>query len=419
MRFVVVLIAYALGSIASFYGFIWGACLYLWSNIFRPLNFSYHPGALPVANYVAIVLLLSYLVGFYKGDIKPKMNNMVVIGGIFIGWLMLSSLFSPFQDLVWNEYFEILKYLIPLMLIFSSLNTFRDIVIITFTLMLSVGIWSAQAGIKGLLSGVTINMGIPGGQMTDNNDFMAVTVGILPLLIYFCFYYNWIYRKLVRFLLFITLTLSISAIVFSHSRGAALGLFGLVFAFIAIGSKKKVRDASVALAFLLCTTIIFPDTFWKRMGTINFSLSQQSEASAQNRMKLMVAAFNCAIDNPLFGVGPNSWLFISEKYAGERTEPHSIYIKIASEVGFPGLFIFSLLLFGTIYNLYKIMNRCRLKLDSHVMVCYANFSLAINLSIIGISISFAFLNHPYSEFLWAILGVANVFISLEHFQYND
>ena len=108
MRFIAVLLLYAAGGLAAFHEFIWGACLFLWSNIFQPLEFSYHSGSFPAAQYVFVILVLSYLFSVSRGILQPKMNFMIVLGGIFLGWLFVCSLLSPFQDSVWEEYFEMI-----------------------------------------------------------------------------------------------------------------------------------------------------------------------------------------------------------------------------------------------------------------------------------------------------------------------
>jgi len=412
MRFIAVLLIFAYGSFLSTQSFAWGACLFLWNNIFQPMGFAYRHGALPVAQFVFVVLVFSYLLHLGRNTFKPRMNYMVGMSIIFLFWLALSSMFSPFQNIVWHEYFEIIKYIAPLMLISSALYRYRDILLISATLMLSVGMWSAQGGVKGLVSGVTPSMAIKYSQMSDNNDFVAAAVGILPMLLFFIYNYKGRYKPQVKLFLWAMFALTIAAIIFSNSRGAVVGVIGLIFFYILIASKKRLRDIVILSVVLLSVSIVLPDTFWERMSTIELSLEHQSEASASSRLHLMRSAFDCAMDNPIFGVGPNSWLYVAEHYAGTDSEPHSAYIKVAAETGFVGAGIFITLLIVTIRRL--LVQRKRLILEENLDL--SKLSLTLAMVLVGIAIPFTFLNHPYSEFLWAWLAVANAFLVMVSLQ---
>jgi len=412
MRYITVLILFGIGTALAAQSFIWAACMFLWNNIFQPMGFAYSHDSLPVAKYVFWVLIISYIVNFARGILRPSMNLMIVMSTVFLAWLFVCTLYSPFQNVVWNEYMVIIKYTIPLMIISSGLTFYKDILLISATLMVSVGIWSSQGGVKGLLSGVTANMAIRYGQMSDNNDFMAAAVGILPMLLFFSMNYTGKYRIPVRGILYILSGLTMTAIVFSNSRGAVVGVLGLILFYLFVTSERKVRDTVILSVILIITSLLLPASFWERMGTIELSLDYQTEASATSRLHLMKSGIACIADHPIFGVGPNSWIYVSEQYSGLDSEPHSAYIKLAAESGLVGLGIFILFFGLTIWRL--LIHRKRLKYNHNDE--QAKFSLALALVLIGLAITFAFLNHPYSEFLWAWLGISNAFLTLANQQ---
>jgi len=408
VRYSLVLLAFVFGTMLSIRTFAWAACFFLWNNIFQPLSFAHRHGALPVAQFVLVILVLSFFINQNKNIFKPQMNYMVGMSIVFLAWLFICSILSPFQGVVWSEYLTIIKYIAPLMLISSALYCYKDILLVTATLMLSVGAWSAQGGVKGLVSGVTHNMAIRFSQMSDNNDFMAAAVGIIPMLLFFMFNYKGKYRPQVKLFLCLMIILTLTAIVFSNSRGAVVGVIGLIAVYIVIVSMRKVRDLFILSFVVLSICFILPNSFWNRMSTIDFSIEQQTETSASSRLHLMKSALHCATDNPVFGVGPNLWLQVSERYAGDDTEPHSAYLKLAAETGFVGAAIFLTLLLVTIKRL--LAQRKRLLNNENYDL--AKLSLALAMVLVGIAIPFTFLNHPYSEFLWAWLGVANAFLVL-------
>lgn len=411
MRLIAVLIILTYGTVLSAGSFTWAASIFLWTNIFQPLGFAYSHGAFPIAIYVFILLIVSFCLNVARGAFKPQMNRMIFFSCLFIVWSIISSCFSPFQEVVWSELFGILKYVLPLMLITTGLANFKDVVIVSITLVLSVGIWSAQAGVKGLLSGVTSNMAINHGQMSDNNDFMAATLGILPFLLFFPQIYHGRHGKYVKTISYIMFLLSLIAIVFSNSRGATVGVVGLWVFYIFFISQRKARDFWVMTGIMVLSLFLVPDSFWDRVKTIDLSLHQQSESSASSRLHLMKSGLRCALDNPVFGVGPNSWIYIAEEYAGKDSEPHSAYIKLAAEIGFPGLLIYIYFLFDTIRRLLRARHRfVGIGAREKALV-----STMLAMSLVGMVIPFMFLNHPYSEFLWAWLGVSCAFLAQDTF----
>jgi O-antigen ligase len=145
------------------------------------------------------------------------------------------------------------------------------------------------------------------------------------------------------------------------------------------------------------------------MHSIDLSLYTQTEASAMSRLHLMKSAFQCALDHPILGIGPNSWIYIAESYAGDDTEPHSAYIKLAAESGFIGLSIYIFLISNTVSRLLN-QRKAYLSIDNYQQ---AIFSTILAMTLTGIAIPFIFLNHPYSEFLWAWIAVSWSYLSLQ------
>lgn len=404
LRYSLVLFLYLAGTISAFRGFAFAICLYLWSNIFQPLEFARHGGALPVAWYVFIVLFAAYVTDWAKGMFRPKNNFFISAAGVFMAWLLVCVVVSPYPD-GYSEYFTILKYFLPLVLISSGLDQEKDVKLVAALLMVSVGVWSAQGGVKGLVSGVTSTMSIPGGQMTDNNDFMAATVCILPVTVYFFFTYQGYLKVIVKSVLLAMLGLSISAIVFSNSRGAALGFIGMILYYIVFASTRKVRDFAIFTVLLVGLLLMLPDSFYERMSTIQLS-TEQTEASAKERTMLMRAAWQCTLDHPVFGVGPNSWLKVSQKYAPTDSEPHSAFLKLSAETGFVGLALFLIIAIGTVVRLLRTRKRAVDEGNSDA----SRVMLALAMAIVGMLIPLTFLNHPYSEFLWAWVAISNSYI---------
>jgi hypothetical protein len=197
MRYMLIMLLYAGGSLLGLTSPAFASCLYFWNNIFQPLEFARYPGVIPSAQIVFLVLVLSVAGAVFRNKVKLRATVFVWTSLMFLFWLMVSTIVSPWP--IAREGFTlILKYMLPLYLVATSVQKFKDIEIVTGMLMASVGVWSSQGGVKGLLSGVTSGMMIPGGQMTDNNDFMVGTVAAIPIMVYFMLNYSGRFKIPVR-----------------------------------------------------------------------------------------------------------------------------------------------------------------------------------------------------------------------------
>ncbi len=411
MRYYLVLLIFGTGTFLSLISFPAAAALFIWTDIFQPVAFARITSTFQFAWFVLIVLVTSYTLSVIRGKIRPRLNFYMLFIPIYLIWILISTLHSIYADAM-AGFITIIKYIAPLMLISSGLNTTKQVKLLTLTMALSVGVWSAQAGIHGLIVGVSKDMGILGGQMTDNNDFMAATVSILPVLVYLAVSYIGPYRIGIRSFGFVMVALSIAAIVFSNSRGAALGLLAVIILYAVFVSKKKIRDTIVFFLLIGCTLFFLPKSFWDRMNTIDIS-SEQTEGSAAERLYMLKATAEAVADNPIFGVGPGCWLMAAEGLTGKKLEPHNIWLKLAAEIGIPGVLFYLFMPGFTIFGLLRVRKKAIAAKDFD----RANLCVALVMAILGYLMPSTFLSHPFSEFLWAWYGIgcALVVILNRHF----
>lgn len=398
MRYILVLLTILGATGLSYFAPIYAVCLFLWQNIFQPLRFAFHHGSLPLASYVLVVLLGSFAFNWYKGTFKPRVNFFTWAVPVFLGWVLVCAAVSEYEPALEN-FVKVLKYLLPLVLISTIVQTRKDVELVIAVLMFSVGLWAAAGGILGPLHGAYPFLNIEGSQMTDNNEVAAATVGYIPFVVYFIFNYRWKFRLLVRLGLVGFLLVSISSIVFSQSRGAAVALGALVCFHVVFLSRSKIRDFIVIGAIAGIGFTFLPQSFLDRMGTIELGV-EQTEGSAQNRMALMKAAFEGTLDNPVFGMGPYCWLQGSNKYIDDPHNPHDVWVKCSVEIGVPGLALYLWIILTTLGKLYGTSRKALKAGDKpEGQIC-----LALMASIISICLGLTFLSQPYWEYQWAIMG---------------
>jgi probable O-glycosylation ligase (exosortase A-associated) len=408
MRFGVVALIYLAGTLLSMTGMAWASALFLWNDIFRPLAFARNDGAYPVAYFVTLVLGAAFVRHWMGGKMKPQGGVFLWAFGVMVGWLLVVTLMSPFKSVAFGNFVTYLKYLCPLLIIYCSTTTLKNLRLIVLSLTGSVATWGAQAGAHCLITGPNIEISIPGGQMEERNDFSCAMVGTIPILLYFALNYAGRFRFMVRMLFFLGAFLNLSGIILSLSRGASLGLGVSAIMYAVYVSKRKMRDTLLLALVLGVGLLMLPQTWWDRMHTIEIG-TEQTEGSAKNRVNLMRGAINATKDYPIFGLGPGGWLEVGKDYTGgDDHNPHSIYLVLSSETGIPGLLIYLAVMGLTVFRLSGLMRRAHKSGDVEI----ARMGAAFIMSIFGLLAAMSFLNRPFNEYLWAWVCLAHALVEI-------
>lgn len=282
LRLILIGLVYAGGTALAWRSVAFAIALFLWTDIFQPLSFAKMAGAYPVAWYVLFVLLGSVAINYFAGRLDFRLGSFFYSFCGMILWLLIATLMSPFKEPAMVEFIRYLKYLLPLVLIYCSLQNTRQVEAIAAVLTASVAIWAAQAGAYCIIHGTNTELAIPGGQMTERNDFTAAIVGTLPILAFFATYYRNRYKKVVRIGIWLAAVLSLAAIFFSLSRGASLGVATMVGFYIALVSRKKLRDLAITIVAGGLILVLLPKEWYERMDTIQVGAEQTRVGGSKN-----------------------------------------------------------------------------------------------------------------------------------------
>lgn len=396
-----------MGSIAAARWMVAASCLFLWNDVFQPLEFAKAPGILPVAYYVFAVLVAAFLWHWARGKFRPMLGKFFWALCILIGWILVCASVAPFQTEAWAEVVRYSKYFLPLLLIYTSLKTRRDVLVLCAVLAASVAIWACQAGAYTLIRGPDVRIHIPGGQMDERNDYTAAIVGAIPMTLFFAFGWFGRYRKAVRFGALGAAFLMASAVVLSLSRGSSLALLAMAAFYVVLVSRKKIRDGFLGMVALALAATMVPESWYQRMQTIEVGGSQK-EASALQRMESMTGALRATMDRPITGYGPDGWLMVANVYTSMTANPHSIWLKISSETGLVGLAIYVGMIAFTYFRMMLLFGLAKRMRDKQAML----LSSCLITGILGYYAALSFLNSPFNEYLWAWVCVAHAWAEI-------
>lgn len=167
-----------------------------------------------------------------------------------------------------------------------------------------------------------------------------------------------------RFILAVSVGLGIAAIILSLARGSWVAFVFSTLILIALAWKtwelneRKNYFVAVGGLVMLCALVLAPFG-----GRIYERLTTDDGDSAAIRIPLMQVAFNIIKDNPLVGVGLNSYRRTMRKYDDTSVHitqvfpgtVHNSFAHITAEIGIPGGIFFGLLLAIAVFECWQTM----------------------------------------------------------------
>ncbi len=407
MRSKLVLLILLFGVLWGIRAPVGGMWFYSWVTLFRPQDFTW----LPLPNLVPIsvaILVFSLLFGAVRRKLTFRWNTGSIHLCSILFVCFLSYCFSSTREASWEKLVQVFKIILPSILISNSISNEKDLKTIVMTYAVSVGVWAIQAALHGLGGGRAVeNMGI-GGQMSERNDFAVGVVMTWPLWYYFGLLSK---KKLFKWGFFCGSFFVGLCVIVSNSRGAMLGLAVVLFLNFMRKGTNRIRNMLLFLFFAPIVLALMPDYAFKRLQTIEMG-TEQTDESAQSRMILMKAGLQGAMDNPFFGVGTGCWGLHYHNYVEKRRdgayEPHSIWIKMAAELGFVGLGTYLFMLGNIIMKLRRIQ-KTGLRENNMKRCHYAGM---LQLALIGYCAAGSFINQVYYEYMFLLIAASGAFIHL-------
>jgi putative inorganic carbon (HCO3(-)) transporter len=142
--------------------------------------------------------------------------------------------------------------------------------------------------------------------------------------------------------------LMLATVVFTKSRGGALGLVAMLTAMLFLGRKIRPGFTAMALGVILLTTPFMPSTFWTRMASIvDPKADAELTGSGEMRRIVMMDGIHTFVEWPLTGVGAGQFKNYNPPTRSVEQrwrETHNALIQAAAETGIFGLLAFAFLI---------------------------------------------------------------------------
>jgi probable O-glycosylation ligase (exosortase A-associated) len=391
----------------AFKGPFYVLLFYLWLAYFRPEQWVWtgFVSSLNLQLFVGGWLVLFTIISSQRQRIG--VGNMLLFLLMFQG--MLSAWMSPSPTRAWGYWEEFAKTLLISHLIVVLITTEQRLRVALIVIALSLSAEAAKQGWAQLF----LN---PGGR-NDNTHVMlgdnnGVAVGMCMLLALLFGLMRTASGRLERYTgRFLGIGITYRAIS-TYSRGGFISLAVVLLHYI-LHSRRKV--AGLVAVGLVAALILpeLPDAFWARMRTLE-SLTEGNvyiDGSAAGRIHFWRTAFEMAHDRPLVGVGQNSFILSYSEYDrsngmfGSRRDVHSSWLGMLSELGYPGFFLYVLLLATGFYNCWRARRLARRSPDLKNLGVYAT---AVEGALLVATVGGTFVTFQYNEMLWHTIALSMV-----------
>jgi probable O-glycosylation ligase (exosortase A-associated) len=362
---------------------------------------------MPFAQIVAIILLISLVIS--KDKKRLPANSLVVVWVIFLVWLSISTIFAVYPDLAVLQLQKVLKIQLVTFVTLMLMRDFERVNQLIWVIVFSIGFYSVKGGIFTIMTGGGYHVFGPDGSDIQENNALAVAVlMIIPLMIYL---YRYPPRDWVRKIMPYCILFSLASVIGSQSRGAVLAILA-VGAFFWWKTKSKLLTA-MAFVFLATLVVMFmPQSWHDRVNSIS---EYQQDSSSMERIRAWEYSIAIANDR-LTGGGFASWspatYYQYEIWSEKAFVAHSIYFSVLNDGGWPGLFIFLLILFLMWRQLHAVI---KLTANDPERADYNFLARMLQISIVAFLAGGAFLSLAYFDLAWHFMAIT---VALNHLARN-
>jgi probable O-glycosylation ligase (exosortase A-associated) len=375
-----------------------GVLLWTWVSMMNPhkLTFGFAYDA-PFAAVAAGVTLLSM---FFSRDKLSMPSNLVVKLLIaFVIWMCVTTAFSFFPALSWDQLSKVLKIQLMTVVALIALKERKHIELFIWVNVLSIGFYGIKGGFFTIRTGGGGRVwGPPGGFIEGNNELAVALVMVIPLMNFLRLQSS---RVWVRYGLLALMLLSAVAALGTQSRGALLAVSAMAVMMWFRSAKKAVAGVFVGGAAMAMLAFM-PSSWETRMNTIE---TFQNDSSAMGRIEAWKMTISLA-NRQFFGGGFE--IYRSDIYAlfapdsPHQRGAHSIYFSVLGEHGYLGLILF-LGIWALAFRTANQIRRQAMKQEETLWL--HSLASMCQVSLVGYLVGGAFLSLAYFDLPYNILVV--------------
>jgi probable O-glycosylation ligase (exosortase A-associated) len=377
----------------------YGAVLWIWISVMNPHTQSWgFAQSMPFAAIIAGTTVLAMMAR--PKDLYFPNTALTWLLLAFSAWMCLSTLFAIGPEDPLPALNKVLKILGMTVVVALLVRTRKDIEMLVWVIVVSLGFYGAKGGLFTIRSGGAYRVWGPTGTFIEGNNEVALAlIMVVPLMMYLV---PLIVNKWGKRAMWAAAGLCVLASLGSYSRGAALALAAML-AFLWLKSQEKLKLGALLVVLAPLALVFMPEQWHSRIDTIN---TYEQDSSAMGRINAWKMAANLAGDHPLFGGGFQIYnRFIFQLYAPNPNDihaAHSIYFQVLGEHGYVGLAIY-LLMYLVVWRNGSWVIRNADKIPE--LEWAGRLARMLQVSLIGFLVGGAFLSLAYFDVPYYIMVI--------------
>jgi probable O-glycosylation ligase (exosortase A-associated) len=408
----------------SFFNPYYGILVWYWIAYFNPHRLAYSIHYYPVAEMIAIPTLIG--LPFTANINRRIMTRETILLAILYLWFIASTLHASSLPLMaahmataWEKLINLGKILLITFVTVMLLTSKERLRWLWVVVALSFGLLTIKNTIFGFnTSGASRVYGPEGSFIADNNAFALATNMCLAA---FVFLGREEERRWLKLLLYASFVCGIISVVLTYSRGGLLGLIA-VMTYLLARSRHKLLNAGLLAAGVLAVLAFAPPAWQQRMDDL---FNGKLDSSAQERLITWRTGLNIAAAYPVFGGGFDCFpdIAVYQHFQPEplpnfhlSSGPHSIYIQMLGEHGYPGLLLFLGLIGSCELSLWGLRREAR---RCQVLRWIIPYTFMVEGGIIAFAVSGAFLEFANFDLWYLMVGMVAALKILGKNQYRE
>ncbi len=335
-------------------------CCVIFVDILKPQNLSFSILAnKPLSLIVTLVFFIS-LAFNHKRCSLPKYKVISFLTLLFMIWITITTYYAEFQFLAWYKHDYSIKTIFFAIFAPFVINSKVKFQFFLMTIITAASYYFIVGGMTTVFEPTfygeyLIRTNSGDTLMTESSTLSMACVMLLPIIFYL--YKNSIFverNKLYKPLFVLIAFAALMTIIGTHARTGIIGLL-ILFVLVVIKTKHRFKIAFFA-AILISLTLQFATDAWlNRIGGLS---SSNKESSAYGRIVVWKWTLDYVKYRPILGGGFMSYkanagvlhLYgdadIEVDYRANSGKAfHNIYFEVLGEHGYPGLIIFTSIIF--------------------------------------------------------------------------
>jgi probable O-glycosylation ligase (exosortase A-associated) len=401
LRNIVVLAFVGIGAIYAVQAPLYALVFYIGNAYFRPAEWVWDGfvGSLHLSLVSGVYVILASL---FSGP-KLVWDRRIALLAVFLCQTFLSTLSSEHWAYSWSSWLEFLKVIVITYLIVVLVTDVDKFRLVLTVMVLALGLEQARQGWAYLIVRPGWFNANSVSFLGDNNGVAVGMLMLVPLIGLLIHTAKSKWTKYFYCLLFIgCLYRALS----TYSRGGFVACVAMSAAWW-LRSHQKLRGLIIMLFVAIILIPVLPDAFWNRMHTIK-TYQEEEDPSALGRLHFWEIAIEMANANPFVGVGFNGYNPTYDAYDssggqyGRGRSAHSSFLGVLAELGYPGLILYILIMFGALRTCSVIHKRTGEQADLSEL---KKSALALEATLVAFVVGGSFVPFQYNEMLWHIVGL--------------